>query len=175
MVGGPAQGLVGRLVRISVGGSPGDGLQGGVGDGLDEGLDEGVDDRAAREDHRPVYEWYRRGMDLLGRGSASAALQVLTRAVDAEPGSRSAREALARAQFDAGDYFAARANFAVLVAVNPTDDYAHFGLGLAARRTGDLDAAVEHLALAAAMRPDLSDYTRALSGARAARRTQGHT
>lgn len=119
-----------------------------------------------------VYEWYHRGLQLLRTGSAAAAVQLLSRAADVEPGSRSVREALARARFDAGDYPAARDGFAALVADDPADDYAQFGLGLAARRTGDLSAAVEHLALAAAMRPERPEYTRALSGARAARRSQ---
>ncbi|SBW26321.1 hypothetical protein FDG2_4854 [Candidatus Protofrankia californiensis] len=39
---------------------------------------------------------------------------------------------------------------------------------MAARRTGDLRAAVEHLALAVAMRPDLGHYGQALRGVRAA-------
>ena len=116
-----------------------------------------------------VYEWYRRGLDLLNQGNAAAAAQLLDRAADAEPDSRSVREALARAQFDAGRYAEARDSFAAIVDANPTDDYAHFGLGLAATRTGDLGTAVEHLALAVAMRPDLPHYRRALHGARAAR------
>ncbi|MEA2438550.1 MAG: hypothetical protein QOF65_3106 [Thermoleophilaceae bacterium] len=116
-----------------------------------------------------VYEWYRRGLDLLSQGNAAAAAQLLDRAADAEPESRSVREALARAQFDAGRYAEARESFAAIVAVNPTDDYAQFGLGLAATRTGDLVTAVEHLALAVAMRPELPHYRRALHGARAAR------
>jgi tetratricopeptide (TPR) repeat protein len=116
-----------------------------------------------------VYDWYRRGLDLLSQGNAAAAAQLLDRAVDAEPGSRSAREALARAQFDAGRYADARDSFAVIVEANPTDDYAQFGLGLAATRVGDFTVAVEHLALAVAMRPDLPHYRRALHGARAAR------
>jgi tetratricopeptide (TPR) repeat protein len=58
-----------------------------------------------------VHAWYRRGMDLLSRGSPAAAAQVLQRAATAEPGSRSVREALARAQFDAGRYEEARATF----------------------------------------------------------------
>jgi hypothetical protein len=82
---------------------------------------------------------------------------------------RSAREALARAQFDAGWYAEARDSFAVIVEANPADDYAQFGLGLAATRTGDFETAVEHLALAVAMRPELPHYRRALHGARAAR------
>jgi hypothetical protein len=55
----------------------------------------------------------------------------------------------------------------------PTDDYAQFGLGLALARTGDPGAAAEHLALAAAMRPDLRHYTDALRGVRATLRARG--
>jgi len=81
-----------------------------------------------------VHAWYRRGMDLLGRGSPAAAAQVLQRASAAEPGSRSVREALARAQFDAGRYAEAADNFRVIVEASPSDDYANFGLGLALAR-----------------------------------------
>ena len=119
--------------------------------------------------HGEVYDWYVRGLELLTGGNPAAAAQLLDRAADAEPESRSVREALARAQFDAGRYFEARDNFAVIVAANPTDDYAQFGLGLAAARSGDLSTAVEHLALAVAMRPELSHYRTALYGVRAAR------
>jgi tetratricopeptide (TPR) repeat protein len=114
-----------------------------------------------------VYDWYTRGVELHGHGNANAAVQLLAHACAAEPASRSAREALARAQFDAGQYHAALETFAWIVAQDPTDDYAQFGLGMAARRTGDLPTAVEHLALAAAMRPDIQHYGRELRGARA--------
>jgi tetratricopeptide (TPR) repeat protein len=114
-----------------------------------------------------VHAWYRRGMDLLGRGSPAAAAQVLQRASRAEPGSRSVREALARAQFDAGWYAAAAENFRVIVEASPSDDYANFGLGLALARSGDHAAAAEYLALAAAMRPDATHYTEALRSVRA--------
>jgi len=122
--------------------------------------------------HRPAssadtYDLYRRGMDLLGRGSAAAAAQLLERAAAAEPQSRSVLEALARAQFDARRYAAAAGNFRRIVEASPSDDYAQFGLGLALARTGDPRAAAEHLALAAAMRPDLRHYTDALRGVRA--------
>ena len=95
-------------------------------------------------------------MELLGNGSPAAAAQVLQRASTAEPASRSVREALARAQFDAGRYAAAADNFRMIVEASPSDDYAHFGLGLALARTGHHAAAAEYLALAAAMRPDAS-------------------
>jgi Flp pilus assembly protein TadD len=116
-----------------------------------------------------VYEWYQRGMHLLGNGDPAAAATLLERAAEAEPGSRSVLEGLARAQYDAGRYDDAIASFTRLIAVNPTDDYAQFGLGLAASRAGHLKLAVEHLALAVAMRPELGHYARALRGVRARR------
>jgi Flp pilus assembly protein TadD len=116
-----------------------------------------------------VYEWYHRGLQLLGERNPDAAATLLARAAEAEPGSRSILEALARAQYDAGRYAEAVGSFTRLIAVNPSDDYAHFGLGLAASRSGELSLAAEHLALAAAMRPDLQHYAQALRGVRARR------
>jgi Flp pilus assembly protein TadD len=114
-----------------------------------------------------VHAWYTTGMELLGKGSPAAAAQVLQRAAAAEPQSRSVREALARAQFDTGRYAEAADNFRVIVEASPSDDYAHFGLGLALARGGDHEAAAEYLALAAAMRPDSKPYTDALREVRA--------
>lgn len=117
------------------------------------------------------YDWYVRGLGLLESGNAVAAVQVLAHAATAEPKSRAAREALARAQFDAGLYADALQSFEWIVGADPTDDYAQFGLGLAAARTGDFGTAVKHLSLAAAMRPDVAHYNMALRGARAALRS----
>ena len=114
-----------------------------------------------------VYEWYQRGVQLLTEGHPAAAATLLARASELEPGSRSILEALGRAQYDAGRYVESMTAFTALIAVSPTDDYAHFGLGLAANRAGELRLAAEHLALAVAMRPDLPHYTRALRGVRA--------
>ena len=116
-----------------------------------------------------VYDWYHRGLQLLGERNPEAAATLLARAAEAEPDSRSILEALARAQYDAGRYEDAMQTFTGLIGRNPTDDYAHFGLGLAASRAGELRLAAEHLALAAAMRPDLHHYARALRGVRARR------
>jgi tetratricopeptide (TPR) repeat protein len=123
-----------------------------------------------------TYDLYQRGLDLLGRGSAAAAAQLLERAAAEAPGSRSVLEALARAQFDARRYTAAAESFRQIVEASPSDDYAQFGLGLALARTGNTRGAAEHLALAVAMRPDLRHYTDALRGVRAtirARREAG--
>jgi len=122
---------------------------------------------ASTQDGADVHAWYTTGMALLGKGSPAAAAQVLQRAAAAEPTSRSVREALARAQFDTGRYAEAAANFRVIVEASPADDYAHFGLGLALSRAGEHARAAEHLALAAAMRPDRKPYTDALRQVRA--------
>ena len=116
-----------------------------------------------------VYDWYTRGVELLEAQNPAAAAALLEHAARAEPASRSVREALARAQFNAGHFAAARDNFAEIIDMNPTDDYAHFGMGLACTKLGDLDDANEHLALAAAMRPENKHYATALRHARAAR------
>jgi tetratricopeptide (TPR) repeat protein len=114
-----------------------------------------------------TYGLYQRGMSLLQRGSAAAAAQLLERAAAAEPQSRSILEGLARAQFDAGRHAEAAGSFQRIVDASPSDDYAQFGLGLALARTGDHGGAAEHLALAAAMRPNLRHYTDALRSVRA--------
>ena len=148
---------------------------------MSEGSAGGQDSRQAKEPPAPkehdaaggdTYDLYRRGLDLLGRGSAAAAAQLLERAAAAEPQSRSVLEALARAQFDAGRYAAAAGNFRRIVEASPSDDYAQFGLGLALARTGDPGAAAEHLALAAAMQPDRRHYTDALRSVRATLRAR---
>src|ERR1700744_3989559 len=116
-------------------------------------------------DPADVHTWYTTGMELLEKGSPAAAAQVLQRAVNAETASRSVREALARAQFDTGQYEAAADNFRKIVEASPQDADAHFGLPLA--RAGDHEAAAEYLPLAAAMHPDRKHYTDALRQVRA--------
>lgn len=114
-----------------------------------------------------AYDWFRRGEALLQQGNAAAAAQLLQRALAADPGSRAARETLARALFDAHQFAEARELFAQIVADHPSDDYAQFGLGLSALRTGDPKIAVEHLSLAVAMKPHDHHYATALRNARA--------
>jgi tetratricopeptide (TPR) repeat protein len=129
----------------------------------------GIADGAPLEDTAlsgEVYDWYQRGVQMLDSGNPAAATQLLTRAAD-QVRSRSVMEALARAQFDAEQYREAADAFRILAESNPDDDYAQFGWGLAAARLGEYEIAVEHLALAAAMRPDVRYYTQALRGARA--------
>ena len=128
--------------------------------------DTGITPGGTAPDPSDVHAWYTRGLELLGKGSPAAAAQVLQRAAQAVPESRSVREALARAQFDTGQYAEAASNFRAIVEASPAEDYAYFGLGLSLSRAGQHAAAVEYLALAAAMRP-VKHYTEALRQVRA--------
>jgi Flp pilus assembly protein TadD len=128
-----------------------------------------VDEERGATPSGDPYDWYCRGLALLDAKSPAAAAEILEHAARAEPHSRSVREALARALFDSGRFAQARAAFAAIVEESPADDYAHFGMGLAASRLGDFRDATEHLALAVAMRPENKHYATALRHARAAR------
>jgi Flp pilus assembly protein TadD len=130
-------------------------------DAPDEG-DEG--DAGDEGDHdRGAYESFRDGDQLLASGNPHAAVVALERVRDLEPEKASVRETLARAYYRTGRYNAAAAEFEITVELDPVNDYAHFGLGLALRRTGDLVGARRHLRIAAAMRPDNGDYAHALA------------
>lgn len=138
----------------------------------DEGWLDGADEQEEGLPSGEVYDWYQRGVQLLDEGDPATASQVLSRAAARVPHSRSVLEALARAQFDSEQYDQAVRSFQRLVEEDPDDDYAQFGWGLSAAKLGQFDLAVEHLAVAAAMRPDVNYYTLALRGARATARAQ---
>jgi len=167
--GGGENGAYGQVNGAEGRGNGAEGRLNGDGDGSDGG---GPGGGSRGDGSGDTYDLYQRGLDLLSRGSAAAAAQLLARANTAEPGSRSVLEALARAQFDAHRYGDAADSFRQIVEASPADDYAQFGLGLALARTGNPRGAAEHLALAAAMRPDLRHYSDALRGVRATLRAR---
>jgi tetratricopeptide (TPR) repeat protein len=88
---------------------------------------------------------------------------ALEQARDAAPRHGSVREALGRAYYGAGRPAAAGAEFAEAIEIDPTNDYAHFGLALCLARGGERTRALGHLRLAIAMRPGNPAYLRALS------------
>ncbi len=109
-----------------------------------------------------TYTLYQRGCALLASGDAHAACVALTAARDSAPDKASIREALGRALFRTRAFEAAAAEFEAVLAIDPVNDYAHFGLGLAYQRLGDRTGAARHLKLAVAMRPSSDAYGRAL-------------
>jgi tetratricopeptide (TPR) repeat protein len=130
------------------------------------------DDADAGRPRGEVYDWYRRGMGLLESGDAGAAAELFAHALSQSPESASITEAYARALFDSGRHEQAAAEFASLVEKHPDDDYAQFGLGHSLARLNRYEEAIEHLVLAAAMRPDKEHYVQALREARATLRAR---
>ena len=109
-----------------------------------------------------AYEAFQEGSRLLAGANPHAAAVALERARDHEPDKGSVREALGRAYFSSGRFTEAGAEFERAIELDPVNDYAHFGLGLARRRMGDDVGARRHLKLAVAMRP-LEEYREALA------------
>ena len=123
-----------------------------------------MDEHSPENDaHHDAYAAFRDGADLLSSGNPHAAVVALERARTLEPDKASVRETLARAYYRSARYDAAAGEFARAVELDPVNDYAHFGLGLALVRTGDRLGARRHLRIAAAMRPDRDEYRRALT------------
>lgn len=112
-----------------------------------------------------AYDEFQRGVRLLRDGHPHAAVQPLERARAMEPSKGSIRETLARAYFNSQRFDAAREEFAETVAINPSNDYAHFGLGLCLLRLGDRALARGHLRLAVVMNPAEDHYQQALTRA----------
>src|SRR4029077_1019528 len=99
----------------------------------------------SRDEQRPpASELFARGSALLHDGHPHAAALILGRAKLLEPDKASIREALGRALFMSGRATRARREFTKAVALNPSDDYAHFALALACERTGQRQRALGH-------------------------------
>jgi tetratricopeptide (TPR) repeat protein len=109
-----------------------------------------------------AYELFRRGSELLAARHAYQAVIALEQARDAAPEHGSVREALGRAYYGAGQPAAARAEFVKALEIDPSNDYAHFGLALCLARGGEWRLALGHLRLAVAMRPGVAAYEQAL-------------
>ncbi|HVL88895.1 MAG TPA: tetratricopeptide repeat protein [Actinomycetota bacterium] len=109
-----------------------------------------------------AYGLFQRGAALLSEGMVREAAESLERAREMEPDKASIREALARAYYAQGRTTDARAEFSAAACIDPSNDYAHFGLALCLERENRLDEARGHARLAVAMKPENEDYRRAL-------------
>jgi len=116
----------------------------------DEGQTLGDDDS--------LYRLYRQGMELLESGDFEQATVPLRKAARLDPEKSSIREALGRAYFRTRRYEEAAEEFEAVVERYPVNDYAHFCLGRALTKSGRTDRARRHLAIAANLRPERSDY-----------------
>lgn len=117
-----------------------------------------------------VYRLYQEGLARLADGDPTGAIAPLERAVELAPSSASLREALGRACLVTSRIRRATEEFAEALALEPSNDYAHYGLARAYERQGELHRAARHYKLASALSPRPS-YRRAAD--RVARRTEG--
>jgi Flp pilus assembly protein TadD len=113
---------------------------------------------SAAAEAEPTYTLYRRGIELLEDGDFVDAAEPLAEAARRAPEKTSVREALGRAYYRAGRFARAATEFEAVVETHPVNDFAHFCLGRALSKTGQVDRARHHLALASNLRPDRSDY-----------------
>jgi Flp pilus assembly protein TadD len=105
-----------------------------------------------------VYDLFQRGTALLEAGDFDQATVPLRKAAELEPEKASIREALGRAYFRSRHYEEAAVEFAAVVELAPTNDYALFCLGRALLESGRPADARKPLVLAANLRPDRHDY-----------------
>jgi Flp pilus assembly protein TadD len=105
-----------------------------------------------------VYDLFQRGTALLEAGDFDQATVPLRKAAQLEPGKASVREALGRAYFRSRHFEEAAVEFAAVVELAPTNDYALFCLGRALMESGRPADARKPLVLAANLRPDRRDY-----------------
>jgi len=105
-----------------------------------------------------TFTLYRRGIELLEEADFEQATRPLEAAARRAPEKTSVREALGRAYFRCGRFAAAATEFEAVVDTHQVNDFAHFCLGRALAKTGEKERARHHLALAANLRPERSDY-----------------
>jgi Flp pilus assembly protein TadD len=111
-----------------------------------------------RPDADSSYDLYTRGIELLESGDFAAAAVPLRKVAEREPGKSSVREALGRALFRTRRFGEAAREFEAVVERYPTNDFAHFCLGRSLALSGKSERARRHLAIAANLRPERSDY-----------------
>ncbi|MFQ5574077.1 MAG: tetratricopeptide repeat protein [Terriglobia bacterium] len=110
-----------------------------------------------------AYRFLQDGKRLMKSGSPAEAARVLERAKRLYPEKSSIRELLGQAYYNSGGYEEAGTEFTKALEIEPTNDYAHFGLALCLSKQGQTVRAVRHLKLAIAMKPNSEDYIRAFS------------
>lgn len=115
------------------------------------------------EERESAYELLKRGKELLESGNPAQAAVVLERAKEIEPKKGSIREALAQAYYNYRQYSSSLREFQEAIEIDPTNHYAHFGLGLCLKKLRQEAEAQKHLKIALAMKPDSELYRQALA------------
>ena len=104
------------------------------------------------------YDLYMRGMKLLRSGDPAQAAVLIESAKKQEPAKASIRDGLGQSYFNYGRFEEALRSFDEALAIDPTNDYAHFGAASSSERLGQFGLAQGHIKLALAMAPDKEIY-----------------
>ena len=116
---------------------------------------QGVSDRVAQGN-------YERGIEALDRSDFSTAVQLLRLAVESDPKSAIARDALGRAYLASGQSDRALVEFEQAVALNPGFAEAHFHLGKVRELRKETDGAIRAYEEAIRLRPEWAEAHDAL-------------
>ncbi|MBU4173520.1 MAG: tetratricopeptide repeat protein [Actinobacteria bacterium] len=108
---------------------------------------------SVEDDEESAYTLLERGKGLLESGNPAKAVVLLQRALVAEPRKGSILEMLGRAEYSCGRYQAASVRFEDALEVDPTNDYAHYCLGLCCLKTKSGRKAGGHFKLAWQLSP----------------------
>lgn len=108
------------------------------------------------------YALFKKGTELLEAGYPAQAAILLERVKVHYPRKGSVREALGRAYFNCRRFLKAKEEFEASIDIDPTNHYAHYGLGLSSFKLGEKNVAVKHLKIAIALDED-EKYREALS------------
>jgi tetratricopeptide (TPR) repeat protein len=100
-----------------------------------------------------AYELLQRGRELLDEENPVQAAFVLERAKHVQPGKGSILETLGRAYFACGRYKESAESFKEALGVDPTNDYAHYCLGLCCLKMDLGIEAAGHFKMAWSLKP----------------------
>jgi tetratricopeptide (TPR) repeat protein len=113
-------------------------------------LSRGVQAGLAEDD---AYELLRKGLEMLEEDEPGQAVEVLERARRIEPSKGSILEALGRAYYSSCRYEVAASMFEEALEVDPTNDYAHYCLGLCFLKLTRKVEAAGHFKIAWSLKP----------------------
>ena len=116
------------------------------------------------KDRLPEYRIYEKAMAAVADRRLDAAVVLLLQVLAQDATNTLARRDLAACYLDLHDYSKARASFEQVLAAAPDDYPSQFGLGMADKHLGLLDAARTHLEAACRIAPRASQCRRELDG-----------
>ena len=100
-----------------------------------------------------AYSLLQRGRELLEEENPVQAAFMLDQARREQPGKGSILETLGRAYYSSGRYSESAASFEEALGVDPTNDYAHYCLGLCYLKLERTSEAAGHFKIAWSLRP----------------------